>query len=62
MIFGFLFRSPDLGYTQAFSVIGITVVAVAVFVSCMRWAPEERRVIVAEMDPAIEGAAATASA
>ncbi len=60
MIFGFLFRSPDLRYAEAFSVIGITVVAVAVFVSCMRWAPEERRVIVAEMEPAVEGGAATA--
>jgi MFS transporter, NNP family, nitrate/nitrite transporter len=62
MIFGFLFRSPDFTYPEAFSVIGITVVGVAVFVSCMRWAPGEKRVIVAEMEPTVEAAAATASA
>jgi NNP family nitrate/nitrite transporter-like MFS transporter len=62
MIFGFLFRSPDIRYAEAFSAIGITVVGVAVFVSCMRWAPGENRVIVAEMEPTVEPAAAAASA
>jgi NNP family nitrate/nitrite transporter-like MFS transporter len=51
MIFSFLFRSPDLRYAETFSMIGTTVVGVAVFVSCVRWAPERRRVIVAEAEP-----------
>jgi NNP family nitrate/nitrite transporter-like MFS transporter len=60
MIFGFLFRSASLRYAEAFGVIGIAVVAVAVFVSLTRWAPGEQRVILAEMDPVVEGAAASA--
>ena len=61
MIFGFLFRSASLRYAEAFGAIGMAAVGVAVFVSCVRWAPDEQRIIVAKAAPAVEGAA-TASA
>ncbi len=61
MIFGFLFRSASLRYAEAFGVIGIAVVGVAVFVSCVRWAPGERQVIVGEAATSVEGAAAASA-
>ncbi|HTR27913.1 MAG TPA: MFS transporter, partial [Puia sp.] len=60
MIFGFLFRSASLRYAEAFGVIGIAVVGVALSVSLTKWVPGEKGVIVAEMDPVVEGAAASA--
>jgi MFS transporter, NNP family, nitrate/nitrite transporter len=42
MVFGFLFRSESLRYAEVFGAIGMTVVGVAVFVSCIRWAPPGR--------------------
>lgn len=57
MIFGFLFRSASFRYAEAFGAIGMAAVGVAVFVSCVRWAPDEQRVIVVDAAPAVEGAA-----
>lgn len=45
MIFGFLFRSASLRYAEAFGAIGMAVVGVAVFVSLIRWSPEEKQVV-----------------
>jgi NNP family nitrate/nitrite transporter-like MFS transporter len=51
MIFGFLFRSASLRYAEAFGVIGMAVVGVAVFVSLMRWSPEEGPAVLPAGEP-----------
>ncbi len=61
MIFGFLFRSANLRYAEAFGAIGMAVVGVAVFVSCVRWAPGEPQIIAAEAATSVEGAAAASA-
>ena len=37
MLFGFLFRSAELSYTDAFGLIGVAAMSVAVLVSVIRW-------------------------
>jgi NNP family nitrate/nitrite transporter-like MFS transporter len=51
MIFGFLFRSASLRYAEAFGAIGMAVVGVAVFVSLMRWSPEEGQAVLPAGEP-----------
>ena len=42
MLFGFLFRSESITYIQAFTYIGVTVIAISVIMAITRWRPAKK--------------------